>query len=182
MSYKMFVLVLPLYLSIAVISQAQTSTLTAETKNNTSACSTSTFPSYCFEALPTLTTSSSNTNAQTQLLTPLPRHVSARTIKQSYLYTGATTRIVAGYQPWFARTADSPPCFQYPQGGYTGTALHPCSGYSENDAATVALQHTTMHNRGFTDVSPDWYGNCNLVGCGHDHTFEHATVVAEAAE
>jgi len=175
------ILTLTMFVCLSVAAIAQTSSLTTETKNNTSACSTSTFPSYCFEALPNLTTASANTNVQTQILTPLPRHVSPLTVKK-YLYSGATTRIVAAYQPWFSPATGSYPCYQYPSGGFTGTASHPCSGYSENNSATVKLQHTTMHNLGFTDVSPDWYGNCNLVGCASDQTFLNNTVIAEAAD
>jgi hypothetical protein len=139
-------------------------------------------PSYCFGPLPLLTTAAANTSAQTQLLTPTPRHVSPLTISQSYLYSGATTRIIAAYQPWFSPQTGSYPCYQYPSGGYSETAAHPCSGYDENDAVTINSQHTTMIDRGFTDVSPDWYGNCNLVGCSYDQSFLNDTVMAEAAD
>lgn len=139
-------------------------------------------PSYCFEALGPLTTASANNAAESQLLTPTPRHVSPLTISQSYLYPSATTRVIAAYQPWFSPTTGPYPCYQYPSGGYTGTAAHPCSGYSENDADAINLQHTTMIARGFTDVSPDWYGNCNLDGCTYDQSFLNQTVVAEAAD
>ena len=50
------ILTLTMFVCLSVAAIAQTSSLTTETKNNTSACSTSTFPSYCFEALPNLTT------------------------------------------------------------------------------------------------------------------------------
>jgi hypothetical protein len=139
-------------------------------------------PSYCFEPLPSLTTEAANGAAQTQILTPTPRHVSPLTIAQSYLYSGATTRIVAAYQPWFSPKTGTYPCYQYPSGGFSGTASHPCSGYSENDASAINLQHTTMIARGFTDVSPDWYGNCSLVGCTYDQSFLNQTVITEAAD
>jgi hypothetical protein len=152
-----------------------TSTLAAQTKNNTSACSAVNVPPGCF-LVPDLTTATANTNAQTKALTPTPGNVSPNTIKRDYLYSNATTRIISAYQPWFSPETGSLPCYVYPSGGYTGTAAHPCSGYNENLAATVKLQHTTMISRGFTDVSPDWYGNSS------SQTFLNNTVIAEAAD
>jgi hypothetical protein len=163
---------------LSAIAQGQTtSTLTAQTNNNTSACSAVGTPSGCF-LVPDLTTATANTNAQTQILTPTPGHVSPDSILKDYLYSGATTRIISAYQPWFSPETGAYPCYVYPSGGYTGTASHPCSGYNENLAATVKLQHTTMISRGFTDVSPDWYGN----GSSASSTFINATVMAEAAD
>src|SRR5439155_1468489 len=94
------VLALAILASTPILTTAQTqSTLSAETGNNTSACSSSTNPSYCNMALPNFTTKFSG--AQTVYIAPTPGHVSPQTIQQSYLYPGATTRIIAAYQPWF---------------------------------------------------------------------------------
>src|ERR1035438_3170584 len=98
-------LVLPLALAcLSLFAEPQTkTTLSVETGNNTSACSAKGTPGYCTEALPTLTSNSQYQGyVQTYYLTPTPGHVSPMTIKQSYLYAGANTRIVAAYQPWFA--------------------------------------------------------------------------------
>ena len=174
-----------------------TSTLTAETANNTSACSSSSYgggkavPAYCtVSEISGLTTFYTNTNAQTQILNPLPGHVSNETIKHSYLYPNATTRIIAAYQPWFAPEGSTyPDCSYYaPYGtGNESNFLHPCTGYSENStgtSGTIWKQHTTMHNVGFTDVSPDWYGNCDGTNCngGTAQTFLNQTVIDEAAD
>ena len=192
MTHKIYISVVCILLCIGAYAQTKT-TLTAETANNTSACSSSSYggsgtadPSYCtVSQISQLTTASANTNAQTQILNPVPGHVSSKTIKASYLYSGATTRIISAYQPWFAPEGSTyPDCAYYSTGGHINISLHPCTGYSENVAATVKLQHTTMHNVGFTDVSPDWYGNCNGSGCnnGSPQTFLNQTVVTEAAD
>jgi len=177
MSRKLLALPLVVCFSIAALAQTK-STLATETGNNTSACSANGTPAYCTETLPTLTSNSSYQGyVQTYYLTPTPGHVSPLTIEQSYLYSGATTRVIAAYQPWFApQSGGSYNCYPYPEGGYTGSYLHPCTGYSENDPSTVAEQHTTMIARGFTDVSPDWYGNLNGSG------FLNQTVLYEAAD
>src|ERR1700678_2623981 len=174
-----------------------TSTLTAETANNTSACSSSSYgggkavPAYCtVSPISGLTTFYTNTDAQTQILNPLPGHVSNVTIEHSYLYPKSNTRIIAGYQPWFAPEGSTyPDCSDYLAYG-TGNEsnlLHPCTGYSENStgtSGTIWKQHTTMHNVGFTDVSPDWYGNCDGTGCndGSPQTFLNQTVIDEATD
>ena len=182
MKTQVVILLATAILSVALSAQT-TTTLTTETANNTSACSSSTKPSYCNQStISILTTATANTHAQTQSLNPLPGHVSSVTIKK-YLYTGATTRIIAAYQPWFApQTGGTYNCYPYPTGGYTGSFLHPCNGQSENLSSTVTLQHTKMHTVGFTDVSPDWYGNCNGSGCASDQRFLNDTVIAEAAD
>jgi|SRR5580698_835825 hypothetical protein len=183
---------------LLVLANAQTpaqptSTLSAQTSNNTSACSSSSYdgggtadPSYCtVSQISQLTTASANTYAQTQVLNPTPGHVSSISIKTSYLYSGATTRIISAYQPWFAPEGSTyPDCEYYGPGGNESYSLHPCTGYSENVAATVKLQDTTMHEVGFTDVSPDWYGNCNGDGCnnGTPQTFLNQTIITEAAD
>jgi hypothetical protein len=159
-------LALCMFLSVSIWVTAQTqSTLSTETGNNTSACSTATNPSYCSMALPNFMTKFSG--AQTVYIAPTPGHVSPQTIQQSYLYPGATTRIIAAYQPWFN-----------PNNCWTGTptAGHPCVGYSENNTAVIAQQHSTMLARGFTDVSPDWYGNSS------SQSFLNQTVIDEAAD
>jgi hypothetical protein len=157
----------------AVLSAQTTSTLTVQTANNTSACSAVGTPSYCF-LVPDLTTQTANAHAQTKNLTPVG-NVSQRSIKGDYLYSGATTRLIAAYQPWFGPESGTEPCYPYLSGGDITESLHPCTGYNENTAAVVALQHSKMIGRGFTDVSPDWYGD--LEGGG----FTNATVIAEAA-
>ena len=169
-----------------------TSTLNAETANNTSACSSSSYagkgkadPSYCtVSQISQLTTLSSNTLAETQVLNPIPGHVSATPIKTSYLYSGAKTRIIAAYQPWFGPegTASNDCVYLGPGGDETNSAA-PCTGYSENVALAISKQHTTMHNLGFTDVTPDWYGNCDpSTGCTNDQILLNQTVIDEAAD
>ncbi len=182
-------------LSLSAYAAQPISTLTAETANNTSACSSSSYgggkavPSYCtVSQISGLTTFYTNTSAQTQILNPLLGHVSNVSIKHSYLYPNANTRIIAGYQPWFGPEGSTyPDCSYYPAYG-TGNEsnlLHPCTGYSENNlTGAIAKQHTTMHNVGFTDVSPDWYGNCDGNGCnnGIAQTFLNQTVIDEASD
>lgn len=145
-----------------------TTTFATQIANNTSMCSTATFPSYCTMATPLFATASSNTGAQTPVFDAVG-HVSSKTLS-SYLYSGNTTRFIAAIQPWFPGQAA---CWNLP---FNGSSAHPCVGYNMNHADVVALQHSTMLARGFTDVSPDWYGNSS------SQTFINQTVITEATD
>jgi hypothetical protein len=143
------------------VSNPPFTNLTLQTQNNTSACSTSTFPSYCTIAMPAFTTTSSNTNAQTQVLAPTPGHVSQLPVS-NYFYSGNTIKNVAAIQPWFSTA--------------TGCNGHPCIGYTSSNPSLVAQQDTMLCNEGFSDISPDWYGNTSA------QSVINNTVIAEAAD
>jgi hypothetical protein len=151
-----------------------TTTFANEVANNTSACSGNSFigvffPSYCNIALPDFKSATANTGVQTLHLSPIG-HVSQMTLN-TYMYPGATTRWIAAYQPWF-----NP--LNCVTANYNTSSKHPCVGYNENSGSVIAQQHTLMLTEGFTDVSPDWYGDSG----NSDSTFINNTVIAEAAD
>jgi len=95
-----------------------TTTLAAQTANNTSAANS-------FTGL-------SNGS-------PAPANVSKTSIS-SLLYSGATTKIYALFEPWF------------------GQSSHINVGYSSDSATQVHNQVTDMLSRGIKGVIVDWYG------------------------
>lgn len=124
---------------------AQT-TLSAETSNNTSACSAVGTPSYCNGAFTGMSSSSSGSyNAA-------PGNVSDVDIHDA-LYPGTTTLVVAHYQPWFCMQSGSTAT-----GVGTNCGGHVQVGYDSNDAATVNGQMNDMIRRGLDGVVVDWYG------------------------
>jgi len=140
-------------------------TVTTETGNNTSACSGVGDPAglqiYCAGNFAGFNTATGNTNAQTQVVDPIPGHVSSVKLI-NYLYSGAPTKFIAAYQPWFCATG--------PSGPYNGTqtctiasaGYHKIVGYDENDElpkpGIIPAQDKLMIAEGFWAVSPDWYG------------------------
>jgi len=160
-----------------------TTTYDIEAGNNTSACAGTGDPAglqgYCSGNFAGFKTNGSNTNAQTQTVDPVPGHVSSvKLIK--YLYSGATTKFIAAYQPWFCNTGASGP--------YNGTqtctiadaGYHKIVGYDENnkvpEAGIIAAQDKLMVAEGFWAVSPDWYGTSS------SKAFINATVMAQAMD
>lgn len=135
--------------------------LTLQIANNTSACSQVTVPPYCTIAMPAFTTTGTNTNAQTQVLAPTPGHVSQLPVS-NYFPANSVKLNVAAIQPWFSTA--------------TGCNGHPCIGYTSNNPSLVAQQDTMLCNEGFSDISPDWYGNTS------SQSIINNTVIAEAAD
>ena len=115
-----------------------------------------------------LLTNAANTGAETTVIDPLPSSVSPLSIK-SYLYAGATTRIMAEYQPWFCNT--STPC-----GG------HQNIGMQESNSAQVLYQATWMRSIGADVVDVDYYGcgaSCGE-GSGQAYNLSVTTALANA--
>jgi hypothetical protein len=159
-------------------------TVTTETGNNTSACSGVGDPKglqvYCEGNFGGFNTNANNTNAQTQIVDPIPGHVSSIKLI-NYLYAGAPTKFIAAYQPWF--------CFGGGGSGpYNGTQVcnianagsHKVVGYDENNLVpkpgVLAAQHQLMISEGFWAVSPDWYGTSST------QAFINTTVHAEVTD
>src|SRR3954470_6382763 len=90
----------PLLLAILLLSPAaptlaQTTTHTAETANNTSACSGVGLPgAYCQGAFTGVSSSASGT------YDPAPANVSDVSLRQ-LLYSGSPTKVYAALMPWF---------------------------------------------------------------------------------
>jgi hypothetical protein len=164
------------------VIHAQTpGTVSTETGNNTSACSGVGDPAglqpYCAGNFAGFRTKSTNTNAETQVVDPIPGHVSSIKLI-NYLYAGAPTKFIAAYQPWFCATG--------PKGPYNGTQVctiadagnHTIVGYDENNLiphpGVIAAQDKLMIAAGFWAVSPDWYGPSSA------QTFANNTVIAQA--
>jgi hypothetical protein len=158
-------------------------TVTTETGNNTSACSGVGDPVglqiYCAGNFAGFRTQSGNTNAQTQVVDPIPGHVSSYKLI-NYLYSGAPTKFIAAYQPWFCATGASGP--------YNGTQIctisdagyHKIVGYDENNVVpqpgVIPAQDKLMIAEGFWAVSPDWYGTSS------GEAFINNTVIAQAKD
>jgi hypothetical protein len=173
------------FLGTAHFASAQTPAATAnsETGNNTSACSGVDDPAglqaYCSGNFAGFMTNGNNTNAQTQTVDPIPGHVSSVKLI-NYLYSGAPTKFIAAYQPWFCNTGNPGP--------YNGTQIceitdagsHKIVGYDENNTlpepGIIAAQDKLMIAEGFWAVSPDWYGTNST------QSFINATVMAQAAD
>jgi hypothetical protein len=142
---------------------AQTTTHTAATANNTSACDGIALPgSYCSGPFNGLSSSTSGTYV------PAPGHISNVPIRNA-LYAGSTTKLFVHLEPWFQvchTTAASYPVGTDTNGnGFLDRGEYSrCSeghievGYNSNDAGTVAAQMDDMIRRGFDGVMIDWYG------------------------
>ncbi len=85
-----------------------------------------------------------DTGAQTTTLNPLPAAVSTQSVK-SYLYSGAATRVMAEYQPWFCNT--STPC-----------NTHKNIGMEQSTAAQALVQAQWMKSVGADVTDVDYYG------------------------
>ena len=176
-------LLLPVLVFFLNAAAMHAQTLTTETGNNTSACSGVGDPAglqaYCAGNFAGFNTNSGNTNAETQIVDPIPGHVSSIKLI-NYLYSGAPTKFIAAYQPWFCATG--------PAGPYNGTqtctitdaGYHKIVGYNENNVipqpGIIAAQDKLMIAEGFWAVSPDWYGT------NSSQAFINNTVIAQAAD
>lgn len=132
-----------LWLALTGIAVAQA---VDPTTPNGSGCVANGTPAYCNKAFTGLSTDPANTNAQTQLVVPPPQVYNASSIRSAYLYSGATTRVLMHYQPWFCNTG-------------TTCNSHINVGYNENSTTTVAAQMTAMKALGVDVIVPDYYGN-----------------------
>src|SRR5512146_993677 len=134
-----------LALGCALSSRAQTSTYTAETSNNTAACSAASSPSYCQGGFTPMTSAGSGT------YNPAPGNVSPLDVHK-LLYAGNSTQVFSYWQPWFCMNSGS---------SATGTGTlcdgHSQVGYNSSSSATVAGQTADMIRRGFDGVVVDWY-------------------------
>ena len=147
-----FVLLLSLSLfTLAGPGLAQPTTHTAETANNTSACSGIGLPgAYCQGAFTGVSSSASGT------YDPAPANVSDVALRQ-LLYPGSTTKVYAALMPWFT-VCHSNSTYPVPSGtDYQHCNGHFEVGYNSDDAATVDAQISDLLRRGFDGVSIAWY-------------------------
>jgi hypothetical protein len=123
---------------------AQTTTVTNEMSNDTSACSSSNDPggnrSYCFNYFNGFDTNPNNSGSETLVPDSPAGHVSNVSIKQ-LMYPGWNGRVICEYQPWF------------------GLSSHRSVGYNENNSATVAAQDSFMLTVGCDINLIDFYGS-----------------------
>lgn len=127
--YTLLLISVLFLLSLPALAQT-TSTLAAETGDNTSV---GTFQNH------------DNGNVQPGNVSKLDIH--------SLLYPGATTKIYAHFQAWFctAGQTDSDGIVRCPPG-------HILTGYNSNDATEVKKQVDDMMSRGIQGMIIDWYG------------------------
>ena len=114
-----------------------TSTLAAETGNNTSASS---FPQH------------DNGNVVAGNVSKLDTH--------TLLYPGATTSIYAHLVPWFCMPGTTG------ADGIQRCNGHILTGYNSNDATTVKNQVSDMISRGINGMIIDWYGSAAAIENG----------------
>lgn len=119
-------------------------TLTQQTANDSSLCSSANDPggnwSYCFNSFAGFNTNPNDTAAQTSIPDSPAGHVSNISIKQ-LMYPGWNGQVLCEYQPWF------------------GLASHQTVGYNENSSATVAAQDSFMITEGCDINLIDFYGS-----------------------
>ena len=133
--HRTFALTLGLALLLACGAAAQTtSTLAAETGNNTSASS---FPQH------------DNGNVAAGNVSKLDTH--------TLLYPGATTSIYAHLVPWFCMPGTTG------TDGIQRCNGHILTGYNSNDATTVKNQVSDMISRGINGMIIDWYGSAAAI-------------------
>jgi hypothetical protein len=137
---------------------AQTTTYSAESGNNTAACSAAGTPAYCKGGFTAMSTSGSGT------YNPAPGNVSNENV-HGLFYSGASTRIFTHFQPWFCMQSGS-------TATGTGTLCnkHLQVGYNSYDAATVNGQLNDMQRRGFDGLVVDWYATDPNVAPNYDAT------------
>ena len=136
--------------------------------NNTSACSANGVPTTGCNGvggMPFLG-NPADIGAETTVLNPLPTNVSPLSVK-SMLYAGATTRIMAEYQPWFCNT--SSPC--------NG---HKVNGMEESNPAQVLEQAKWMKTVGADVVDVDYYGCSTACGQGSGQAYNLSVTSALA--
>src|SRR5436305_118201 len=148
----------PVCLSFSILALAaspgrtQTTTHTAETANNTSACSGVALPgSYCQGALSGASSSASGTYG------PAPGNVSNLPLRQ-LLYAGSTTKVYAALMPWFTVCHNSATYPVTSGADFQDCDGHFATGYTSDDPATVDAQVSDMVRRGFDGVSIAWWG------------------------
>lgn len=126
-------------------SSGTTLSLASLTGNNTSACpATGTLPSWCETAFTGQT--DSRNGVVTPVFDPPPGNVSTEDI-HSYLNHGAQTRIFANFMLGFCVSAGSMYCHDNVETGYTA-----------DDAATVAAQAADLEARHFDGAVMSWEG------------------------
>jgi hypothetical protein len=150
---------------------AQTTTHTAETANNTSACSGVGLPdAHCKGPFAGMSSTASGTYERP------PGHVSPLSVHQ-LLYSGNTTKIFAAYEPWFTVCHTTAASYPALNPNWTGTPEvdkylkcnnHVETGYASNDAQTVDDQVSDMIRRGFDGIEINWYGQ--PTGCPSSST------------
>ncbi len=107
-----------------------------------------------------------DTGAQTTTLNPLPAAVSTQSVK-SYLYSGATTRVMAEYQPWFCNT--SAPC-----------NTHKNIGMEQSTAAQALAQAQWMKSVGADVTDVDYYGCATSCATPQSSTMAYNLTVTTA--
>jgi len=117
--------------------------LAQHTYNNTPACLSGT--SGCNASFAGLNTNPAYSGAQTHTPDPAPAFVSTITLP-NLLYSGATTRVVMHYQPWWCNS--STPC-----NGHINI------GMNEDNTPQVTAQLTSMKALGVNSVNVDYYGS-----------------------
>lgn len=133
-----------LLLLLSTAAFSQTTTLSAATANSTAACGSTGQPSYCEGTFSGMSDSNGFFNA-------VPGNVSTEDVHE-LLYPGATTSVLAHFQPWF--------CMGNSSSTGTGTLCgqHIQVGYNSADRATVHGQVNDMLQRGLNGLVVDYYG------------------------
>src|SRR5690349_3188945 len=142
----MRILLVLLSLSVAATAAAQSTTFSAQTSNNTAACTGAGSPSYCQAGFGGMNDSTSG------VFNPAPSNVSNVDI-HTLLYGSNTTKVFGYVMPWFCMNAGSTTT-----GAGTLCQNHVQVGYNSNDANTVNGQAQDMIRRGLNGAVLDWYG------------------------
>ena len=134
----------------------ESTTHSALTGNNTSACTGPNSPSHCQNAGNSYGPGSSSNgwSSTSGTYIPVPTNVSKLDIHR-LLYDGNTTNVFVHFMPWFCASGSTKPaktdyCYSHVQTGYTS-----------NDSATVLAQLVDIKSRGFNGIWVNYYGNQN---------------------
>jgi hypothetical protein len=130
----------------ASAANAQTTTWSAITANNTAACASAGSPAYCQARFTGMSSETSGT------YNPRPGNISDVDV-HTLLDGGAFTKVFAYFQGWFCMAPGSTVT-----GNNTNCGNHVQVGYNSNDSATVAGQVADMIRRGFDGVVFNYYG------------------------
>jgi carboxypeptidase family protein len=178
--------------SQVAVAATATTTHTAQTTNNTAACSTAGYglggTGYCGTGFAGWTDKSSPAGSATQPLTQphdpavsgtwnisKGRDTRAGNV-HSLLYGGASTKVIAETQLWFCHgsggstiTVDGQQLNRFescPNLGFSGSLSHPDIGYSSSDQSKANATANDLWDRGFDGTVMDWSGDPNTCKSG----------------
>jgi hypothetical protein len=156
----------PTWHTLGGMNRADNLNSTQAATNNTSSCSANGVPTAGCNGVGSmpLSTNSGNTGAETPVVDPLPVTVSSVNL-HTLLYSGATTRTMCEYQPWFSNVSP-----------YNG---HQNIGMNASNAAQVLYQLQTMKSEGCDVVVIDYYGTNSAQA--YNLTVTQAMIAAIAA-